>query len=166
MLAKIQEQRFEGVRVYVSSEKSYEQLQTALLDDIGDCPVDLQMLAETYATWEAYREQVEGYKGQSGFMLFGLINHGDWMAKVGTFRRSLRVVLGNPIIAISMLQHDLNAGLFAPVEVLLVEETDGTSSLMYVKPSSLMVVESNPELLTAAQVLDAKLQALVVKVAS
>jgi uncharacterized protein (DUF302 family) len=65
-----------------------------------------------------------------------------------------------------MLQHDLNAGLFAPVEVLLVEEADGTSSLMYVKPSSLMVVVSNPELLSAAQVLDEKLQALVVKVAS
>jgi uncharacterized protein (DUF302 family) len=166
MLAKIQEQRFEGARVYVSSEKSYEQLQAALLNDIGDCPVDLGMLAENYATWEAYREQVEGYEGPSGFMLFGLINHGDWMAKVGTFRRSLRVILGNPTIAITMLQHDLNAGLFAPVEVLLVEEADGTSSLMYVKPSSLMVVVSNPELLSAAQVLDEKLQALVVKVAS
>lgn len=37
---------------------------------------------------------------------------------------------------------------------------------MYVKPSSLMVVEPNKELLAAAQILDEKLQALVVKVAS
>lgn len=165
MDAKIQEQSFQGVRVYVSSEKSYEQLRSALLDDIGDCPVDLKKLAEEYATWEAYREEVEGYEGSSGFMLFGVVDHGDWMSKVGTFRRSLRVILGNPTIAITMLRHDLNAGLFAPVELLLVEEADGTSSLMYVKPSSLMVVESNSELLSAAQILDEKLQALVVKIA-
>jgi hypothetical protein len=34
----------------------------------------------------------------------------------------------------------------------------------YVKPSSLMVVENNPELLSAAQKLDAKLAALATKV--
>jgi hypothetical protein len=36
--------------------------------------------------------------------------------------------------------------------------------LTYVKPSSLMVVEPNPELLSAAQELDAKLAALAEKV--
>jgi hypothetical protein len=36
---------------------------------------------------------------------------------------------------------------------------------MYVKPSSLMVVERNDELIAAAQALDEKLKALAVKVA-
>jgi uncharacterized protein (DUF302 family) len=76
----------------------------------------------------------------------------------------LRVILGNPLIAITMLRHDITAGLFAPVEVLLVDEPDGQSSLTCVKPSSLMVVESRPELLSAAQELDAKLAALAEKV--
>jgi hypothetical protein len=64
-----------------------------------------------------------------------------------------------------MLSLDLRAGLFAPVEFLLVEEPGGRSSLMYVKPSSLMVVERNDELIAAAQALDEKLKALAVKVA-
>ena len=63
-----------------------------------------------------------------------------------------------------MLRHDVKAGLFAPVELLLVDEGEGGSSLTYVKPSSLMVIEPNPELLAAAQKLDAKLAALAEKV--
>ena len=50
--------------------------------------------------------------------------------------------------------------------MLLVEEGDGRSSLTYVKPSSPMVVEHNPELLSAAQQLDAKLAALAAKATS
>jgi len=54
--------------------------------------------------------------------------------------------------------------LFAPAEMLLVDEGEGRSSLTYVKPSSLMVIEPNPELLSAAEQLDAKLAALATKV--
>jgi hypothetical protein len=63
-----------------------------------------------------------------------------------------------------MLRHDLTAGLFVPVELILVEEHDGRCSLTYVRPSSLMVVETNDALLAAARQLDAKLQALATKV--
>jgi len=72
--------------------------------------------------------------------------------------------LANPLIAITMLRHDVSAGLFAPVEMLLADEGSGRSSLTYVKPSSLMAVEPNPELRSAAQELDAKLAALAEKV--
>jgi hypothetical protein len=59
----------------------------------------------------------------------------------------------------------VTAGLFAPVELLLTDDGTG-SSLTYVKPSSLMVIENNPELLSAAEQLDAKLAALAAKVTS
>jgi len=103
--------------------------------------------------------------GQADSCLFGLIDHGAWITKAGIERKVMRVILGNPLIAITMLRHDVTAGLFAPVELLLVDEGDG-SGLTYVKPSSLMVVEPNPELLSAAEELDAKLAALATKVTS
>jgi hypothetical protein len=78
----------------------------------------------------------------------------------------LRVIIGNPLIAITMLRHDFTAGLFAPVELLLLEEADGRGSLTFVTPSSLMVIAPNEPLLTAAQRLDEKLEALAVKVVS
>ncbi|MFJ5295608.1 DUF302 domain-containing protein [Pseudomonas sp. NPDC088368] len=165
MIAKPIELSFEGVRVNLPSQKTYDQLLSSLLDDLGHSPVDLDELERSHGSWESYRGQAESLAGPSGFMLFALVDHGAWMAKVGSFSRSIRVVLGNPALAITMLQHDINAGLFAPVEMLLVEEA-GNSRLMYVKPSSLMVVEPNAELEVAAQHLDEKLLALAVKVTS
>ncbi|GBE67503.1 hypothetical protein MFM001_39650 [Mycobacterium sp. MFM001] len=155
---------FDGVRVRYDSAKSYDELVAALLADIGEKPVPINDIAAGTDSWDAYRERVESHVGPSGFMLFGLVDHGAWITKAGIDRKVLRVILGNPLIAITMLRHDVTAGLFAPAEMLLVDEGQGRSSLTYVKPSSLMVVEHNPELLSAAEQLDAKLAALVTKV--
>jgi uncharacterized protein (DUF302 family) len=157
--------RFDGVRVRYDSAKGYDELLAALLADIGDKPVQINDFATATADWQSYQDKVEPHAGPSGFMLFNLIDHGAWISKAGFDRKVMRVVLGNPLIAITMLRHDVTAGLFAPVELLLVDEGDG-SSLTYVKPSSLMVIENNPELLAAAEELDAKLAALATKVTS
>jgi uncharacterized protein (DUF302 family) len=154
---------FDGIRVRYDSAKSYDALRAALLADIGEQPVPINDIATSSDDWSSYQDRVESYAGPSGFMLFGLFDHGAWISKAGIDRKALRVILGNPLIAITMLRHDVTAGLFAPVEVLLLDEGSG-SSLTYVKPSSLMVVENNPELLDAAQRLDAKLAALAAKV--
>jgi uncharacterized protein (DUF302 family) len=158
--------RFDGLRMRYDSAKGYDELLAALLSDIGEKPVSLDDLAATTDSWESYQDKVEPHAGPSGFMLFNLIDHGGWIRKAGIDRRVLRIILGNPLIAITMLRQDPIAGLFAPVELLLVDEGEGRSSLTYVKPSSLMVVENNPELLSAAQKLDAKLAALATKVTS
>jgi len=158
-----QETAFDGVRVRYDSAKSYDELVAALLADIGEQPVSLDDIEKTSSSWDSYQQHVEPFVGPSGFMLFKLFDHGAWITKAGINRKVLRVILGNPLMAITMLRHDVTAGLFAPVEVLLVDEGDG-SSLIYVTPSSLMVMEDNPELLSAAKELDAKLAALAAKV--
>ena len=160
------ETQFDGVRVRYDSAKSYDELLAALLADIGDTPVRINEIAVAADSWQAYQEKVEPHAGPSGFMLFALLDHGAWIAKAGIDRKVMRVILGNPLIAITMLRHDVSAGLFAPVELLVMDERDNRSSLTYVKPSSLMVVEHNPELLSAAEKLDAKLAALANKVTS
>ncbi|OBK43462.1 DUF302 domain-containing protein [Mycobacterium kubicae] len=157
------ETRFDGVRLRYDSTRSYDEVLAALFADIGQKPVPIGDIATSNAEWHSYRRQVESHVGPGGFMLFGLVDHGAWISKAGIDRKALRVILGNPLIAITMLRHDLTAGLFAPVELLVQNEPEG-SSLTYVKPSSLMVVEPNPELLSAARELDAKLAALAAKV--
>jgi uncharacterized protein (DUF302 family) len=156
---------FTGVRLRFDSSKNFDELVDALLSDVGEKPVMIDDIAIDFESWDAYQEKVESYVGPSGFMLFGLLNHGGWIKKVGIERKALRVIIGNPLIAITMLRHDLTAGLFAPVELLLVEEDNGRSSLIYVQPSSLMVVETNPPLLAAARELDVKLAALASAIA-
>lgn len=154
---------FSGVRVRYDSAKSYDELLAALLADIGPDPVPIGDIARDSGDWQTYAERVQTHVGPSGFMLFALLDHGGWITKAGIDRKVMRVVLGNPLIAITMLRHDVTAGLFAPVEVLLVDEGE-RSSLTYVRPSSLMVIDPNPELHSAATELDAKLAALAATV--
>jgi hypothetical protein len=95
--------------------------------------------------------------------VFSEIDHGGWISKFGIKRRSLRWILGNPLIAITMIRHDITAGLFAPVELLLSEANDGSGCILtYVKPSSLIVIRENAELKVAARALDKKFEALIV----
>lgn len=46
-----------------------------------------------------------------------------------------------------MLRHDLSAGLFVPVECLMLAERDGGASITYLQPSSLIALGGSPELL-------------------
>ena len=67
-----------------------------------------------------------------------------------------------------MIRHDLEAALFVPVELLLVEDENREGvTVIYDLPSSLMVTtRENPPLLEAAAALDAKLQDLITEVTS
>lgn len=155
---------FHGVRLRFDSKKSFDEVLAALLGDVGLKPVMINDLAAKFESWESYKKEIESHVGPSGFILFAIIDHGAWIKKADIRKRVLRLIIGNPLLAITMIRHDLTAGLFAPVELLLIEGDNGQSSLTYVKPSSLMVVETNDALLAAAKVLDAKLQVLAAKV--
>lgn len=159
--------RFDGVRIHIDSDNTYEQVVAALLAEIGENPESItDFPAAFFRDWGSFATEVTRHLGSSEFMLMHLIDHGEWLQTAGIHRKALRAILGNPLIAITMLRHDLTAGLFAPVELLILEEDDNRSSLTYVKPSSQMVVDDNPPLQAAALVLDEKLAALVARVAA
>jgi heme-degrading monooxygenase HmoA/uncharacterized protein (DUF302 family) len=155
---------FNGVRLKFESKKPFDELRSALLAEVGEKPLKIDDLAAQFESWESYKAEVESHVGPTGFILFALFNHGGWLEKVQIRKKVLRLIIGNPLLAITILRHDLTAGLFAPVELILIEEDDDESSLTYVRPSSLMVVETNEPLLAAARELDTKLEALAAKV--
>ena len=123
--------------------------------------VQLGRLAREAATAEEFAREVEArFVGKSGFMLFAEFDHGGWLARFGVRRQVLRWILGNPLIAITMLRHDVTAGLFAPMEILLTDrQPEEGSTVTYLKPSTLM--GSNPAVLEAARELDAKLASFI-----
>ena len=155
---------FTSVRIRFDSERPFDEVAAALRADVGQKPVKIDDFPARFESWESYKEEVESHVGPSGFILFAVFDHGAWIKKAGIRRKVARFVIGNPLLAITMMRHDLTAGLFAPVELILIEEDDDRTSLTYVKPSSLMVVEANEPLFTAAKELDAKLRALAAKV--
>jgi uncharacterized protein (DUF302 family) len=154
---------FTGKRIRHYSKLSFDQVLAKLRSQVGETTIEqIIQLSAMPGTSEEFEKRVQGYVGQSGFMLFAQMDHGRWIAKFGVKRRLIRWIIGNPLIAISMIRHDCTAGLFVPIELLLAESDDGTGcSVTYVVPSSLIVVEANPQLLSAAQALDAKAEALI-----
>ena len=113
--------------------------------------------------------------GPHGFMYFSEFNHGSWLPfyepPTSTITdggktkhlQAIRFILGNPLIAITMLQHDLDAGLCVPVELYLVEERNGGSRIVWYRPSGLVAgyEGAKEELVDAGRILDGKLEALV-----
>jgi uncharacterized protein (DUF302 family) len=100
-------------------------------------------------------------------MFFAQFNHTSWLplyhlpitadANGEDFHRGiLRVVLGNPLVAETMLQYDLTAGLAIPPELLILETKDrkGTE-VVWNRPSDLVVGASRDQrLIKAARKLD------------
>ncbi len=74
-------------------------------------------IAKTKPSEAEFARQVEGkLVGTSGFMLFHVIDHSGWLPIYGIKQRTVRWILGNPLLAVTMIRHDITAGLFAPVE--------------------------------------------------
>lgn len=85
------------------------------------------------------------------------------MFGVGDGLKIQRVILGNPLIAITMLRRDVTAGLAVPVEVLVREiEKGGRTEVVYNLPSGLIAgLNRDEELVQAVAILDEKLEKLV-----
>ena len=77
-------------------------------------------------------------------------------------------LFGNPLVAQTMLRHDLTVALHVPPKIIIVEKADGSGTrVVYDDPASIIAVPSasgenvNPELAEAAEVLSQKFEALI-----
>lgn len=160
---------FSGVRTIVDTRVQFDEVLRRLKSEMGDASIPgIIALAKEARTESEYIDGITTrHVGRSGFMLFAVIDHGGWLTAFGIRRRTVRLILGNPLIAITMIRHDITAGLFAPVELLVTEhENRKGTNLVYVKPSSLIVIDENEALRQAAESLDTKLSALVTSAAA
>ena len=166
--ASIATKPFQGIRIEVDTSVSIGEVLSRLRRRMGDASVSrIVALAKEAITQAEYVKKVEErFVGESGFMLFYEIDHGGWLSRFEINRRVVRWILGNPLIALTMIRHDITAGLFAPVEILVAENESGQGTkITYVRPSSLMVIEENPPLHEAARALDEKLAVLIAEAA-
>ncbi len=160
-------QPFEARRVRVESARSFEEVLLNLQKVVGKTTIPQEPPQEqsSVPTREQFEQAIQQEVGESDFTLMFAMDYRHWLPLFGIQRKVMRWILGNPLIAITMIRHDITASLFAPVELLLVENESGEgSTVIYDIPSSLMVIEPNPALLTAARVLDHKLERLVSRV--
>ena len=80
-------------------------------------------------------------------------------------------IFGNPLVAQTMLRHDLTVALHVPPKIVVIEKADGSGTrIAYDDPASVIAVPSasgenvNPELAEAAGVLSRKFEALMERI--
>jgi hypothetical protein len=131
-------------------------------------PKLVQSALQSTTPKDTFVSLVETEVGQHGFMYFSEINFGAWLSLFSYFLtwkpangnvvKAKRFVLGNPLYGVPMFKWDMNAGLYAPPELMLVEEEDGGCRVVYQLPSGLIAgyEGAGEELKKAAQFVDEK----------
>jgi uncharacterized protein (DUF302 family) len=109
------------------------------------------------------RSKLQAMEGPSCFMRFGPVqNHGLLLPLVGKAAAKARqYVIGNPLFAVEMTRHDLRAGLYAPLRVLVYEDRQGATCLEYDLPSSLFGQFNDQNVRKIGMMLDQKMEKLV-----
>jgi uncharacterized protein (DUF302 family) len=159
---------FSGVRIQVRTLFPVEVVVERLRSVTGSGTVaDIIRLSHCARDEAEFAMEVRRqYIGSSGFMTFATIDHGGWLTRYGINRPVLRWILGNPLIAITMMRSDITAGLFAPVEFLMAENDDGKgTTITFVRPSTLIATSGDASILDAALALDEKFESLVAYIA-
>jgi uncharacterized protein (DUF302 family) len=146
------------------SQRSFEVVVAAFEAELGSVEggdiIPREVAAATGRT--DFETRIGSYEGRSGFMRFLTNDHGAWMARVGVQAKIRSYIIGNPLVAQTMITHDPGVGLNVPIRVLIYQTSSGEARLAYDLPSSLMSRLHNDDVAAAALKLDAKLRALAV----
>jgi uncharacterized protein (DUF302 family) len=149
--------------VRVVAHKPFDQVSKAFEQQLGQFNPEVYKSLARGEDPDKVRPRIEAMVGPSGFMLFRTSDHGALLRLAGQKKKALQYLVGNPLFAIQMTQHDIRAALYAPLRVLLYENEDGKTCVEYDKPSSLFGQFGNAKVTDVAAMLDRKLEQLVAK---
>jgi len=147
--------------VTVTTKRAFDEVITAFEARVGTVEEGIWSSVANSATDLAdFEQRVTATLGTSGFTRFNTLDHGQWSAFAGHAHKQRMYIIGNPLIAITMIRHNIEAGLDVPVRVTIYETPEGDTRFVYNKPSTLMSSLNDAALHEAALKLDAKMLAL------
>ncbi len=92
-------------------------------------------------------------------------DHGALLAIAGLQRRAIQYDIGNPLTASLMSRHNISAGVYAPIRVLLRESSEGEVAFEYDRPVSIFGQFGDDSIDLVARKLDEDLQNVLQKAA-
>src|SRR5215831_16827660 len=150
--------RFVVDHVRLETDKPFEEVAKAFERQLGRFDPDVAKPLIAGGDIEEARAKIEAMAGPSGLMLFGTQDHGALLRLAGQKRKAVQYVVGNPLVALQMTQHDIRASLYAPLRVLIYENEEGKTCVEYDKPSSLFGQFGNAKITDVATMLYRKLE--------
>jgi uncharacterized protein (DUF302 family) len=159
------DQQIEITHVSLEAKVDFESFTQHLQALLGRFdPSSLNTLLQTDPA--AANARLARMEGDQGLMIFSVQNHGVLLALAGTPRRAMRYAIGNPRIALQMTRHDIRAGLYAPLSVLVYEPAPGVVRVEYDRPSTLFGQFGNADVVAVGRELDRKLSSVIEHAAS
>ena len=163
MIRKIEMERFS-----LTTSKPFDEVVAGVNTAIGH-PDMAEFGRSTHEarSFAQLKSTVEQGLGKSGLMLFMSLDHGAVVRKETgrDIPRTIRFVIGNPLIMKEMAKHVPDAGSYAPVTVLIDERADGVH-LSYDRISTFLAPYGNADALKVAQDLDKKVEDLLKQAAA
>lgn len=123
---------------------------------LGHYPPDVE--PDIIARPKAAEERLSAAEGAQGLMIFLMFDHGAALNMVGARRNAKQYLIGNPLTAIQMTEHDIRAALYAPLRVLVYEQKGGLTVVEYDQPSSLFGQFGRADVTSVGLSLDGKLE--------
>jgi uncharacterized protein (DUF302 family) len=98
--------------------------------------------------------------------IFGYRDHGALLAVAELKRLAIQYDIGNPLTASLMTRHNISAGLYAPIRVLLRESREGEVAFEYDRPVSIFGQFGDERVDIVARKLDESLENILQKAAN
>jgi len=149
--------------VQVVADEPFDKVSKAFEQQLGQFNPEIYQSLTAGEDADKVRAKIEAMVGPSGFMLFRTSNHGALLRLAGQKKKAIQYLVGNPLFALQMTQHDIRAGLYAPLRVLIYENEQSKTCVEYDKPSSLFGQFGNAKVTEVAVMLDRKLEQSVAK---
>ena len=149
--------------VQVVTAKTFDEVTKAFEKQLGKFDPEAYKSIAAGEDVEKVRKKIEAMVGPSGFMLFTTHNHGALLRLAGQKKKAIQYIVGNPLFAVQMTQHDIRASLYAPLRVLIYVNDEGKTSVEYDRASSLFGQFGNAKVTEVATMLDRKMAQLVAK---
>src|SRR2546423_11585288 len=117
-------------------------------------------LVVSYSSWEQSVQIVEHQLGTSCFTILSKIEPGALLRLSGKPTRATQYAIGNPLLAIQMIEHAPEAALYAPLRLVVYENRAGKAVVAYEGFTSQLAQYPNPEIAPIAQLVEQKLEEL------
>jgi uncharacterized protein (DUF302 family) len=113
---------------------------------------------------QALRAYLNHVGGEDGLMILGSIPHGSLLGLLGGPSQARMFLVGNPLIALTMMRIHPQAGVYAPLRVMFSGDSLGRTIITYDRPSMIFGQWTEPVFQETGKMLDLKMENLLCKI--
>ena len=160
---KVNRNNIQVEHIRIDSDKSYGEVRAAL-EKLPRFDDRIRALLH-YGEIGRVKVELKKIQGAAGLVIFAFATHGDWLQILSGKRNAVQYVIGNVLVSTQMTQHELAAGLYAPLRIMLYENKTGTATFEYDRPSTLFGQYGDERVTAVAKELDQKIYDALIKAA-